>query len=122
MELVSIHAPREGRDDPFDGLPRLRRVSIHAPREGRDEIAEVEVANVALFQSTRPVKGATLRAAMGDDELWVSIHAPREGRDLPSCADGQIAAWFQSTRPVKGATCPAAAPPGRCWRFNPRAP
>ena len=37
----------------------------------------------ARFQSTRPVKGATLLAT---HQLWVakvSIHAPREGRDAP---------------------------------------
>ena len=33
---VSIHAPREGRDDDIDGLKLVTHVSIHAPREGCD--------------------------------------------------------------------------------------
>ena len=35
-----------------------------------------------MFQSTRPVKGATPVAAGNSQETEVSIHAPREGRDL----------------------------------------
>ena len=35
-EIVSIHAPRAGRDRLTERLERLREVSIHAPRAGRD--------------------------------------------------------------------------------------
>ena len=34
-----------------------------------------------LFQSTRPVRGATLRADNVADGEDISIHAPRAGRD-----------------------------------------
>ena len=43
----------------FVGELSKRQVSIHAPREGRDELAARFVAEVGLFQSARPVKGAT---------------------------------------------------------------
>ena len=34
--MISIHAPREGRDDNMDDLLKAYIISIHAPREGRD--------------------------------------------------------------------------------------
>ena len=39
------------------------------------------VAAAALFQSTRPVWGATVMDTDGDNKEEVSIHAPRVGRD-----------------------------------------
>ena len=76
-------------------------VSIHAPREGRDKTWRRTVGQAAQFQSTRPVKGATRAAAMFAS---VSIHAPREGRDAANNAVTDEEFKFQSTRPVKGAT------------------
>ena len=35
-QLVSIHAPRAGRDAVILGEQPTKRVSIHAPRAGRD--------------------------------------------------------------------------------------
>ena len=57
-DVVSIHAPRAGRDGAYSDIPRQRTVSIHAPRAGRDIITSSVQAS-ALFQSTRPVRGAT---------------------------------------------------------------
>ena len=79
-----------------------------------------------MFQSTRPVWGATRRFAERSIALVVSIHAPRVGRDAGACyhtnrgacfnprapcgarqeRGGHRAALieFQSTRPVWGAT------------------
>ena len=57
------------------------KISIHAPREGSDNVKADWNANALEFQSTLPVKGATM--------MFVSI------RSL---------AIFQSTLPVKGAT------------------
>ena len=129
--VVSIHAPRAGRDNA--SLSRVARrscfnpraprgarplgarraglrefVSIHAPRAGRDEADERSLAWVA-----------------------VSIHAPRAGRD-----DGVVLVFFdvplfQSTRPARGATRRTrSTTPRRAHtqqslntsRFNPRAP
>ena len=52
-----------------------------------------------LFQSTRPVRGATQLRELCGDLLLISIHAPRAGRDQTT--------WRISSRP---------------WNFNPRAP
>ena len=60
---VSIHAPREGRDQSAMSPIVLNPVSIHAPREGRDHRRTLAGENVCVFQSTRPVKGATWRTA-----------------------------------------------------------
>ena len=57
------------------------------------------------FQSTRPVKGATVARGVHAVHQEVSIHAPREGRDLRRRHGGDCPSTLQSTRPVKGATC-----------------
>ena len=79
-------------------------ISIHAPREGSDQAAGTFVGNNAVFQSTLPVRGATLvysdfsQVAKFQSTLPVrgatplsvavlgpysiSIHAPREGSDV----------------------------------------
>ena len=46
----------------------------------------------SVFQSTRPVKGATAITRCGRTGAKVSIHAPREGRDLGVSA--ALVAWL----------------------------
>ena len=58
-QLVSIHAPRVGRDDRERMFPEPEDVSIHAPRVGRDGGKVIFVELKQEFQSTRPVWGAT---------------------------------------------------------------
>ena len=80
----------------------------------------------SVFQSTRPVRGATHPACGGFHQAGISIHAPRAGRDplhastlahfgyfnprAPCGARQRMYGWlwdayiFQSTRPVRGAT------------------
>ena len=81
--IVSIHAPRGGRDLKFKQKRKGRlNVSIHAPRGGRD--------------GDQP-----------DVLQWdprVSIHAPRGGRDYATLSTGGPVRSFQSTRPAGGAT------------------
>ena len=57
-----------------------------------------------LFQSTRPVRGATVHTGIRAYDTSVSIHAPRAGRDDIGRSRRQSTAKFQSTRPVRGAT------------------
>ena len=97
-----------------------------------------------LFQSTRPVRGATGSLLFFFSGNGISIHAPRAGRDLftimiirlyqdfnprapcgarPACdRDQDQHQQFQSTRPVRGAT--AILSGSSCVKvdFNPRAP
>ena len=75
-----------------------------------------------IFQSTRPIRGAT---QVRVDLPWVnviSIHAPHTGRDIIFAVQGAEESIFQSTRPIRGAT---AGRPDRYQDggdFNPRAP
>ena len=56
-------------------------VSTHAPRAGRDVSSRPISARPALFQSTRPARGATSSSCSARHCNAVSIHAPRAGRD-----------------------------------------
>ena len=81
-EHISIHAPRVGRDYNQLDFRHKREISIHAPRVGRDAKASLRRFISSLFQSTRPVWGATtLRTALSHIK-GISIHAPRVGRDV----------------------------------------
>ena len=123
---ISIHAPRAGRD--------LRSATCQAeslyfnPRApcGARPIRRLKGSTPPIFQSTRPVRGATLKAGKITPAQKISIHAPRAGRDehderrragrdyfnprapcgarpytLKTTAPSMT---FQSTRPVRGAT------------------
>ncbi len=57
------------------------------------------------FQSTRPVKDATVLSGCSTQHTSVSIHASREGRDVILLGSSSSTHRFQSTRPVKDATC-----------------
>ena len=63
-ELVSIHAPRAGRDLVYPSGCKIFWVSIHAPRAGRDMLRMGEWRG-EVFQSTRPVRGATFHLLHG---------------------------------------------------------
>ena len=59
---ISIHAPRAGRDWAGDGWQdNGQKISIHAPRAGRDFAALGDTITNEVFQSTRPVRGATAK-------------------------------------------------------------
>ena len=92
-----------------------------------------------MFQSTLPVRGATVKCPCvlqeflvsihapreGSDKYVpkrtyssvVSIHAPREGSDTRSGACTSVRRMFQSTLPVRGAT-KARAAFGQCQKFQ----
>ena len=149
---VSIHAPHAGRDLKCRERLHACDVSIHAPHAGRDIVAGSGRAGascfnprapcgarrrqrrrqmrVFMFQSTRPMRGATGEKYDYGRTKQVSIHAPHAGRDRESrssrvppngfnprapCGARHGDSWthkgeevFQSTRPMRGATlCPA---------------
>ena len=74
-----------------------------------------------LFQSTHPVRGATLPWLAGYRVFKISIHAPRAGCDISQpCLSGDMPR-FQSTHPVRGATLPMF-PSDRVWIISIHAP
>lgn len=96
----SFAAPRGGRDANPPADYDVNPISTRAPRTGRDERAHLIELGVYLFQSSRPVWGATLLA-------WTT--------NLDRCK-------FQSARPIRGATRPTLMVRYISSYFNPRAP
>ena len=74
-------------------------ISIHAPHAGRDQRHQHLFGQNLIFQSTRPMRGATASTAV--------------------CASTEE---FQSTRPMRGATCGFHLRNHFRRDFNPRAP
>ena len=120
IPLVSIHAPRVGRDRSRRRSDSGASVSIHAPRVGRDGDGIQRFDCIPRFNPRAPrgarrgtasssnsTTGFNPRAPRGARQAGrrpgraarVSIHAPRVGRDRAS-----MRGWF------------------RCHSFNPRAP
>ena len=109
---ISIHAPHAGRDF-FGYLVQLFIVYFNprAPCGARLDPSDSDFAKLGLFQSTRPMRGATSRPAHPQHlQTKISIHAPHAGRDhVPSCVSMRIST-FQSTRPMRGATVCNSSP------------
>ena len=124
--LISIHAPHAGRDAHNANNKTMLRISIHAPHAGRDFFKVIIRCIRVKFQSTRPMRGATVTSPDARLQRPISIHAPHAGRDLmdtltdseykhfnPRAPCGARRRWkmlkpsdltFQSTRPMRGAT------------------
>ena len=81
INYISIHAPRAGRDNVRNRFMLGLEISIHAPRAGRDGTAAIFATSEKPFQSTRPVRGATVARYVTKKLTGISIHAPRAGRD-----------------------------------------
>ena len=58
---ISIHAPRAGSDFSFTLVLGLEIISIHAPRAGSDYAIQWYNVYKKPFQSTLPVRGATVK-------------------------------------------------------------
>ena len=96
---ISIHAPRAGGDQVCN-IPVLSAlISIHAPRAGGDISCVIRCKFIRSFQSTPPVRGATLNYTL--THSW---------------------AGFQSTPPVRGATSTGKYIISQGIYFNPRPP
>ena len=62
-------------------LRHILVISIHIPRGGDDLRAKPGILPHRKFQSTSPVGGMTLAAALGLLKDEISIHIPRGGDD-----------------------------------------
>ena len=76
------------------------------PRSPYGERHDNSVAGDATktFQSTLPVRGATMYAYPAIEQFPISIHAPRTGSDRVCANQSLPFIKFQSTLPVRGAT------------------
>ena len=101
---VSIHAPREGCDN-----PRIRRKEW-ATRFNSRTPGGVRLEGLTLgetlpqFQFTHPGRGATNCGYPDFGDIPVSIHAPREGCDPIVATLNLSHSLFQFTHPGRGAT------------------
>ena len=97
-------------------------ISIHAPRAGRDSRSRRGASPSVPFQSTRPVRGATLASfAMPLSVLYFNPRAPCGARPV-FLLQRLATRKFQSTRPVRGATRRTELLAAFRRNFNPRAP
>ena len=119
------------------------RISIHAPLAGCDHGAARYVIVVLPFQSTHPLRGATVRVGRLGGADAISIHAPLAGCDFPYfavqaektisihaplagcdsaavCHAGQAAISIHA--PLAGCDSTARGSPAWTMYFNPRTP
>ena len=123
---ISIHAPLAGCDLPQDAPVIFEGISIHAPLAGCDAALRVDSCMCsnfnprtpcgvrpadlpkahaeAQFQSTHPLRGATLVSPPALLALCISIHAPLAGCDFCGIEILSSRLQFQSTHPLRGAT------------------
>ena len=97
--VISIHAAREGGDHLGRRRGSLRKISIHAAREGGDNTVRRLTPAFFAFQSTPPVKAATLLFGLCMHERFISIHAAREGGDLALNLQANALDYFNPRRP-----------------------
>jgi len=119
--IVSIHAPRAGRDGRIRARETVREVSIHAPRAGRDSRSAWWSPPRSCFNPRAP-RGARLET-VNDLDCMVAFQStrPARGATWDGCFIDHTT-LFQSTRPARGATWAIAQGECRDLRFNPRAP
>ena len=101
--LISIHAPRAGRDWSSGDKGCRHGISIHAPRAGRD-CSDVARCSCQRDFNPRAPCGARPQGEQG-------IQGPEDFNPRAPCGARQNHAFqvrcsvlFQSTRPVRGAT------------------
>ena len=79
---ISIHAPLAGCDGYSHKDYHKIRISIHAPLAGCDTRLATTILGACLFQSTHPLRGATITKKQEGKNYGISIHAPLAGCDL----------------------------------------
>ena len=142
--VISIHAPLAGSDKSGKAIIRYLRyfnprspcgerpfsfhlvqclvdISIHAPLAGSD-VTNGRITVLSQFQSTLPLRGATIRSHDINPILAISIHAPLAGSDETCCWKSFVPLNFNPRSPCgerRAGRFRARSP--RCY-FNPRSP
>ena len=123
LQYISIHAPLAGCDKL--STRRYGYVWNFNPRTpcGVRPIANVRDNPIYAFQSTHPLRGATLRFFHRGKLLLISIHAPLAGCDRQGNSKHRHQPTsFQSTHPLRGATSTPSIKSIARTHFNPRTP
>ena len=119
---ISIHAPHAGSDMARKAMAAARRrISIHAPHAGSDRTSLPSASRTRTFQSTLPMRGATLSWSMMIRTISFQSTLPMRGATATSYlhAGGQV---ISIHAPHAGSDGRAAHPLSRCCHFNPRSP
>jgi len=119
--MVSIHAPRVGRDCGAVQCCALRCVSIHAPRVGRDSISDKSNHGARCFNSRAP-RGARLPSRTYRRSSRVFQFTRPAWGATTADGIGALTNEFQFTRPAWGATSQTALRDSCRRGFNSRAP
>ena len=145
QRLISIHAPREGRDRRIsDAGSVVADFNPRAPRGARRGLCErvgtaesnfnpraprgarlsysCTMSVALIFQSTRPARGATASRVHAEVLQKISIHAPREGRDITLGATQTLSVSDFNPRAPRGARRLPVEFRNADYNFNPRAP
>ena len=102
--IISIHAPLAGCD--CNILPSAFTLRDFNPRTpcGVRPLSRFLMWTSLSFQSTHPLRGATVLGRAGDRLFDISIHAPLAGCDAFVWLRKNLPHEFQSTHPLRGAT------------------
>ena len=101
---ISIHAPHAGRDNPaVSGAKGQMHFNPRAPCGARQKTS-FRATHGKLFQSTRPMRGATIRQLTDSMVLIFQSTRPMRGATVLKRLSVQSKKEFQSTRPMRGAT------------------
>ena len=101
---ISIHAPLTGCDLLAYAVTKTPHISIHAPLTGCDLISGVQKAFALLFQSTHPLRDATLfNSQLEPCKDYFNPRTPYGMRLIISCFIIKFT-LFQSTHPLRDAT------------------
>ena len=119
---ISIHAPHAGSDS-ITRTAKSKSINFN-PRSpcGERPMDELKkLCGEAGFQSTLPMRGATIVPDPVCTSCSISIHAPHAGSDDVSSKTTYKEWLFQSTLPMRGATCCSCYLRHKRY-FNPRSP
>ena len=100
----------------------LPLISIHAPLAGCDRTKTILTKLTTKFQSTHPLRGATIDIDGTSYTYTISIHAPLAGCDHRHFYYHTSGLGFQSTHPLRGATRSSHFISAVSLNFNPRTP
>ena len=120
--VISIHAPLAGSDCRRD-LENTSSPDFN-PRSpcGERPYWRVRCFILSLFQSTPPMRGATVRMLIEDILTLISIHAPLAGSDGADIVDINIARHISTHAPHAGSDTNFFQQGPRHLDFNPRSP
>ena len=97
------HSPCGERRNAY-GRPTISKYfNPHSPCGERQEILS-STFEMDEFQSTLPLRGATLDLTLASAGVDISIHTPLAGSDRPYTSSPKYSLLFQSTLPLRGAT------------------